>query len=291
MPEEMLVFYARLPEQEIAIDLRSPSAQELAEAAFTALEASRQAALEYSPVDLQAVRKLAGSGSLSIAQLSAQLSQLKQSALEQSLLPLVKAAPASDAIANPLAKTPKGEPVEFAVSAYLGALFDRAMPPEPLSWQKPGKEKREVRLVANARGWQSVKKVEFAGSERKEVCAASATIFERVKSKLPDLLLGEKAEEFQSLLDAFVAKYPERKSFGRLPEILSAAEKEFPKLEAIAGGDKRLESRLRKLFLYACFARAGFTPYPSSETVGRVWPELKIPKPRGNFGGKKKKKA
>ena len=289
MPDEMLVFYARLPEAEIAIDLRSPSAGQLADSAFIALEASRQVAFEFAPIDLPKVRKQAGSGGLSIAQLAGETAALKQSALEASLQPFVKAASASGAVADPLAKAPKGKPIDFAVSAYLGQLFDRAMPPAPLSWQKPGGGKRELRLVANAGGWQSVKKVGFEGSEDKEVCAAAATIFERVKAKLPDLLLGEKSGEYDSIVDSFISKFPERRSFGRLPEILSAAEKELPKVDAIAAGNAVLQSRLAKLFLYSCFGRTGFTPFVSGETVGRVWPELKIPKPRGNFGGKKKK--
>ena len=72
MPSEMLAFHARLPDKELSIDLAAPSAAQLADAAFIALEASRTAAFEHAPVDLPAVRKLAGAGGLSIAQLSSQ---------------------------------------------------------------------------------------------------------------------------------------------------------------------------------------------------------------------------
>ncbi len=291
LPEEMLTYYARLPDREFAVELKSPTPQQASQAAVAVMESTRQIAFEYSPINWGEIRALAGGAGKTISpgQLAQEVSSIKQAALETKLVAFVEKTQAKEVFDDPLAKKPKGEPLEIALSAYLAALFDAAFPPEAVAWQKPSKERREVRLVANYSGWQAVKKVDVGAAERKEVVAAAAGIFERAKGKLPSALLGLRVGEYEAAVEAFLSKYPERKSFSRLGEILTAAVSHVPVVNAVAGGDKQLEARLQKLFFYSCFERAGFTPFVSAEVVGRVWPELKIPKPRGNFGAKKKK--
>lgn len=285
MQNELLVFNARLPDREYALELRNPSAQQAADALFTITEATRQIAFEYSPIKWEQVRALCSAPkTLSPSQLVQEISSLNASRLEEKLAAFAEKVAVEEVIGDAMAKKPKGEPLEIAFSAYLATLFDRAFPPEAIPWQKPSEEKREVRLVANYAGWRAVKKVDVAAAERKEVVAACTGIFERAKAKASAAM----GSGFEIAASAFLQKFPERKSFSRLSEILQAAERELPEISASAGGSKQLEQRMYKLFFYACFERSGFTPCVSTGEVSRIWPELKIPKPRGNYGGKKK---
>lgn len=281
--EGIFSFKALFADKEVSFECKNPSEKNVADAAFAALEICRQTAFENSPIQLQQIKPLAGNQrTLSPLQLQAAISAISPSRLEEELRKYSEAAKTAEQL-DPLAKAPKGEPVEIAFSAYLGELFDKTFPQEKVSWQKKGSSPREIRLVANYAGWMAVKKVNLAVAEKKEVVAGCASIFATTKTKLCAIL----HPDFQAFRDAFLAKYPERKSFSRLTEVLSAAEKELPKISAMAGGDKLLEQRLQKLFFYACFERAGFTPFVSTDQVSRIWPELKIPKPKGNFGKKK----
>ena len=281
--EGIFSFKALFPEKEVCFEHKNPSDKEVADAAFSALEICRQTAFENSPIQLSQIKSLAGNRTLSPQQLQAAISAVSPSRLEEELRKYCEAAKTAEQL-DPLAKIPKGEPVEIAFSAYLAELFDKTFSQEKISWQKAGSTPREVRLVANYAGWMAVKKVNLAVAEKKEVVAGCASIFAATKTKLSSIL----HKDFAAFLETFLAKYPERKSFSRLCEILLAAEKELPKISSLAGGDKLLENRLQKLFYYSCFERAGFAPFVSTDQVSRIWPELKIPKPKGNFGKRKK---
>ncbi len=292
MAEQMLVFKALLKDKEFKAELRNPEAAAAADALFACLEITRQQAFANSPIDITGIRSLTGpERTLSTKQLASAVSAISPARLEEQLtkyteMPAVQA----DDVVDPLARKPKGSPIEIAVSAYLGELFDKAFPPEAVAWAKSSGETREIRLAASYDGWIAIKKVPMT-AEKKEIVAACAGIFSSSKTKLPTILLKDNgnADAYQTAVDAFLNKFPERKSFTRLAEILNAAEAEMPSIAAFANGDKKLEARLLKLFYYNCFERAGFTPFVNTEQIGRIWPELKIPKPRGNYGGKKKK--
>ncbi|MEK6924317.1 MAG: hypothetical protein AABW54_03710 [Candidatus Micrarchaeota archaeon] len=283
----LLSFKALLQDRELEIELRNPAETQAVDALHTVMETTRKLALEKSPLKHAEITALGGKNrTLSPSQLATAVAAVPLARLEEQLSKLVTMPlPQEPGLTNPNVRKPKGSPVEIATSAYLAELFDKAFPPESLKWGKPTGKPREVRLAANLDAWIAVKKVNLQAAEGKEITAACAGIFNSARSKLQEFT----PQEYRAATEQFLAKYPERKSFGRLAEILAAAASELPKITACAKGDAALEARLAKLFYYDCFERAGFTPFVSTNQVSRIWPELKIPKPRGNYGGKKKK--
>ncbi|MBI5177255.1 hypothetical protein HY995_04175 [Candidatus Micrarchaeota archaeon] len=287
MRADFVTFRAFLPDKSLVLHSDgNGAAQVVAGAMHAALELS----YEFSPLDAKGIGQWAQKDAQAIrtaSDFASVIRSKKQAALEQQLsqfVSLPSAAPDANAESY---KASKASPVEFAFSCCLNSLADPMFPPRRVAWSGPGGERSEVRLAANISGWMAVKKADAEKAGRREVMAACAGIFESCRRKLPHLLCGDaKIAEYESALDAFLSKFPERKSFSRLPEILESADREKieDKLEAILGSPLA-----RELFYYECFSRAGFTPFIQQETIGLVYPELKIPKPRGNFGKKKRK--
>ena len=122
-------------------------------------------------------------------------------------------------------------------------------------------------------------------AEKKEVLAALSGMFNAANRKLADFSAGDCAA-FDAFVEQTFAKYPERKNFSRLPQVLQDAVAVESQLAQFASGDKL--QALREFFFLKAFERCGFPPFITADQISGVYPELKIPKPRGNFGKKKK---
>lgn len=167
-----------------------------------------------------------------------------------------------------------GDPDELAVSTYLHYAF-RSVFPSAMPAQKPF-AKKEVRLAADMDGWVAVKKVNLEVAETKEVFSALCSMRTVTQRKAMEFTPG--FEEFNTRLEAALANYPERKSFGKLGAALNA-------VKGLSNNQKLQEYAYSQAML-----RVGFPPFLTNDHVASLYPELKIPKPKGNFGGKKKKK-
>ncbi len=274
--------------------VQDPSREQARETLLSVFYASRKLAFDYAPLKHLQIASLAGkAGSAKNAgELSKLISSTKQSQLEAELSNLVEVVETRALVGDDgveiAPKKQKGTPVEFAFSLYFNCLLEKMLPPA-VKLVPPQKAPLEVRLVANFGGWMAVRKVSIERQERKEVVACCATIFESVRKKLPEFLCAQgKQEEYNSLADSFISQFPERKSFSRLPEILLQAQKQEPAIAALA--EKGFEKPLLDAFYCRVFAQVGFPCFVSTDQVSRIYPDLKIPKPRGRVAGSGKKK-
>lgn len=267
---------------------QNPSPKQARELLLNAWLASRKLAFDYAPLKRDEIEQFAASqGKIrSVFDLARVFSSTKSSQLEEKLSAMVDA-PAKtsdDAVSLEPAKKQKGSPAEFAFSYYVYCLLSGIFA-RPQFKPAPAKE---IRLVANFGGWTAVRKVSLERGEKKEAVACCAIIFESVRKKLHQYLCAEgKQAEFDALSSTFFSKFPERKSFARVPEILSEAEKEIPAIRGLA--EKGFEGQLLDLFYSLALERVGYPPFISTDQVSRIYPDLKIPKPRGRTAGAGKK--
>jgi len=166
-----------------------------------------------------------------------------------------------------------GDPDELAVCAYLYYAF-RSVFPSTMPAKMPF-AKSEVRLAADMDGWVAVKKVNLEVAERKEVFSALCSMRSVVSRKAMEFTPG--FEEFNATLETALTNFPERKSFGKLAAALNA-------VKGLSQDAKMQEYAYSQAML-----RVGFPPFLTNDHVASLYPELKVPKPKGNFGGKKKK--
>ncbi len=243
-----------------------------------------------APIEKAGIEKLAASFGKpkSVGELASILSSIKPGALEAQLRAFVKAAPSKGEAADlALAKKQKADPVEFAFSYFLFCMW-KSVFPQSIAFQQRGlPSKKEVRFAANLPGWVVVKKVDLEKAEPKEVLFALSGIFPSVNNKLSQTACSN-PDGFDNFVSSFLNSFPVRKSFAKLSALLNEA---LAKEQTIAqfASDKTDSEILRQSFFLSCFQHAGFMPFVSLETIAGVYPDLKIPKPRGNFGGKKKK--
>lgn len=166
-----------------------------------------------------------------------------------------------------------GNPDELAVCAYLHFAF-RSVFPRSLPAKTPY-DKKEVRLAADLDGWTVVKKINLQAAERKEVFFALCSMRSVAEKKATGFQPGFDA--FNDALQSALSGFPERKSFGKLGLVLKAV-KDFT----------AQNPEFQEYALSLAMARVGFPPYLTNDHVASLYPELKIPKPKGNFGKKKK---
>lgn len=267
--DELVSFKAVLGDKQCKFEASPPTDSDAAKALVLAMDATRELAFANAPVNVAEISRIA-------PKTFSDLTGVSLGDIELRLHSLCD--PARD---DGTGKKPDATPLDMAVSLYLGVMLDRQLGCKPVAWGKADDAQKVVRFVANYKGWQVVKKVR-SDALPKEIVAGCAGIFSSSKAKAPDFLSPD--GKYNALADAFLAKYPERKSFSRLQEMLAASVDVAKQIAALANGNE-----LRKLFYYSLFERAGFPCFVSTGQVSGVWPELKIPKPRGNYGGKKKK--
>ncbi|MEM4137773.1 MAG: DUF2666 family protein [Candidatus Anstonellaceae archaeon] len=92
--------------------------------------------------------------------------------------------------------------------------------------------------------------------------------------------------KIRQLAKKFVAT--KRKSIGAVGEIFSSLKVGELKKE-LEGCCKKPDHYplAEQFFVLAVLDELGFNPYPNLEVIQKLYPELKIPKPKGNFGKKK----
>jgi hypothetical protein len=243
---------------------------------------------DYAPIDRSKIEAIFEKSQKpkNAEQLGEILSGLSVSTLEKSLEPAVKfeKTPAEDIKKADIERRKIG----YATSYYLYLLFESALGEET---PKPhGKAPSGIRLVSNAPEWMVVKKANPSIATRPEVLSALIGMLSTIVRKEGDVLC--KGDDFEEVSTALFGSFFKRKSFGKLCEALNGVP--VAKVTEVAdanGIDKAAAAELFALLYLKAFSLSGYSPYPEPDLLAETYPQLKIPKPRGNFGGKKKKKA
>jgi hypothetical protein len=279
---EFLLFNAGLKDYSYSLKLENPGQGEALKLLKDARGICLQKMFSYAPINADEIRKLTGEAHASgIEDAAKHLQSIKPSEIEARLKPFVSLKQL-EGESNPLLPKKKGDPIDFAWSCYLYFLLEKtlktSLPPQTDS-------RKELRLASNYKGWVAIKKCDASKAEDKEVLASLVGIYATLAKKIPEYASSDYAG-LEAFADKAFAAFPERKSFARLPLALLEAEKSVSEAKKFFP-EGREEEALKYLLDKAC-ARCGFTPFISIEAINGNYPELKIPKPKGNYGKKKK---
>ncbi|MEM3030729.1 MAG: hypothetical protein QXH27_03255 [Candidatus Micrarchaeia archaeon] len=124
-----------------------------------------------------------------------------------------------------------------------------------------------VFFSANCRGWISIKKTSFdARTKPEEKAAAFAGVAESAQRKGLEFLgvFGEAQEKADSLTAG------KRKGFAALAQVLS--------------GIDESDAVVRAGITHLALSNLGYATFPTAEILQKIYPGLKLPKPRGRFG-------
>jgi hypothetical protein len=256
--------------------------------ALEVLEATRAACaakmFEFAPLDLNGLRDVAAPFAKSVSSLdslTAVLRSVRPGAVEAAMQKFVLLkAPTEEETANGARKHDDALP--FAWSFVINELFKKAFPPAHRFAESKCSSPNFL-FAADINGWVAVKKVNPAKAEAKEVLACMAGVFASAERKIPSFACSSgNATEFEAAFERALTGFPERKNFSKLPAALEAARAAEKEVLACAAGEneKRI---LREIYYARIFARLGFPPFVSTDALGAVYPELKIPKPRGRM--------
>ena len=224
----------------------------------------------HAPIFREKIEALVSKEVHDVGALASHLKSVKQSELSKQFAPLVSLN------IPPEAAHKMGDPVDLAWAYYVNRLFRQIAPPHTPAQVRT--DKKEVRLATDYNGWVLVKKASLKAPD-KEILAALVGMNQSLFEKVPELATPG-FSDFSIKVEKALSVFPERKSFSRLPLILRALLS--PEL-------KTSDPSLEEYALAKALMRGGFSPFISTELFSSLYPELKIPKPRGNYGGKKKK--
>ncbi len=148
-------------------------------------------------------------------------------------------------------------------------------------------EEGEVAFTARYKGWMVIKKMSIdEKTTPQEVSAALASI---------EATLTRKSYEFtginQVAIEAIAARLVKgkRKSFVSLSEALSSLKPTELKNELLGACPTPAHLPIAENYLLkAMLDLSGFKTNLDGETIAQTFPEIKVAKPRGNFGKKKK---
>ncbi|VVB67722.1 Uncharacterised protein [Candidatus Norongarragalina meridionalis] len=252
-------------------ELEWPKPEQLLREVSSARESVLGTMFYYAPIDAAGIEAMARPYFAQIkspADLPKVIASLKQGAVAAELGKHVKYKREIDEFG--VDKT-KGEPLDLGWAYFLRVLCDRAFP--RAAKKKPTSP---ILLAANCGGWQVVKKALPGKATDDEVLAALVGMYASISRKTEELAAKDYVS-YSAFMNKVFSAIPERKSFSRLPDALRAA------AEADITPFARDEKLLRELLFERAFARCGFTPYVSTETINGLYPKLKIPKPRGRM--------
>jgi hypothetical protein len=243
---------------------------------------------DYAPIDRKKIEAYFEKSQkpMNAEQLGKALSGLSASTIEKALEGAVKfeQVPADD----PRKANAERRKIGYATSYYIYLMFKSALDEEV---PKPyGRAPSGIRLVSNAKEWMVVKKANPSIATKPEVLSALIGMLSTIVRKEGDVLC--KDDNFEELSTELFGAFFKRKSFGKLCEAINSTP--IPKVTAVAdanGISKAAANELFVLLYLKAFSLSGYSPYPEPDLLAETYPQLKIPKPRGNFGGKKKKKA
>ena len=279
-------FEADFPGAKCSSKLQSPQPGEVGILLLTARRIAGDKMYDCAPIDRASIEKAAAKrGKISdMAKLREVLAAEQPGKLEAELAPFVKLEPITD-------KNAKSEPnkKEIAVDYFLHCLFRQVFPQTVKCSGTP--KKGEFRLAANMKDWTLVKKINLAAASKDEVFAGLVGIADACLRKEPYFTCNA-PDAFDAYSNQFLSQFSQRKSFGKIADILSKVDEVETKktLCSLCLNQNHMTSAcLMELFYLRIFAFCGYSPYVPLALINDAYPALKIPKPRGNYGRKKKK--
>ncbi|MEK6953792.1 MAG: hypothetical protein AABX01_02210 [Candidatus Micrarchaeota archaeon] len=271
MPEEFIMLACgfddlKHAEQLIGLDLTNPKILSFLDNSF---ELIRKKAYDFAPIDKAGIAKEAASVASkvnSIPSLISILSTLKPGALESQLLPFCK----DDRDPEKVIQKKLAPVTDIAVGYFISQLFGKLFPIKFKAQGSP--KKKEFRFASNYKGWVIIRKANLEVAEKREVLACLVHTLESFERKFRQF---HPNPAFFTRVDLLLAKYPQRKSFGKMLLALQEAQ-----LEGLLS---QSDPFLNKYALYKILCQLGYSPILSGQMLERIYPELKIPKPRGRM--------
>jgi len=141
-------------------------------------------------------------------------------------------------------------------------------------------ESEEISFFANCRGWMAVKKKTITPeTEKKEILAILASINDTTSRKAYELS-GIKTAE----IDAYVAQLTKgkRKGLGNLAEIFGGLKQSELKAKLTAScADPLMHPFAETYFINTVLRTLKYSPFIGGAAITEVYPDMKMPKPRG----------
>lgn len=284
LPQVLYVF-SNLKGAQYSANLNAPTKEQTSQAGADFYAITVNKTMEYAPIDASKVKapKVTDFKSLTV-----QLSALKQKQLDEltaGAVTLKLEKPTDESALKKYEERQKAL-AELSSIALISTMFNSAFQlPLPKAAKPP---KNEVRLAASLLDWQIVKKVNLDTAETKEIFSALVSMNAALDAKIPSLICNN-AEGYEQMLDKTLAPLPERRNLTRLQQFLQSENYDSTKKQLATFTTTAQLPMLLHHYYAKIFARCGFNPHISTELMSAVYPELKIPKPKGNFGSKKKK--
>jgi len=145
----------------------------------------------------------------------------------------------------------------------------------------------EISFAANAKGWISIKKMSIDEKTKPEEIAAILAGITATIDRKGFEFAGVKTD----IIDAYVDNLTKgkRKGYGNLAEIFGKLSNSELKAKLIEATDAEKFPVAESYFLCKLLKNLGYSAWIDGAALMAAYPDLKIPKPRGNFGKKKKK--
>lgn len=144
----------------------------------------------------------------------------------------------------------------------------------------------EINFLAKYRDWVVIKRMSVdENTKDEEVAVAIASI---------NSTLTRKAFDFcginRQAIDEYAKKIAKgrRKAYKNLAEAIASVKQSELKRELLNSCDEKLLSIAEAYFLRSLINALGFKVDASLEALSKIYPELRVPKPRGRFGRRKK---
>ncbi|MFA5108368.1 MAG: DUF2666 family protein [Candidatus Micrarchaeia archaeon] len=145
----------------------------------------------------------------------------------------------------------------------------------------------QIVFIAKHKDWISIKKLLIDEHVKSEDISLQLALVQKA--------IGEKSFRYAEIdtakVDEVAQKYAagKKKNFASLTEAFGSLKSSELKKELESACKTPAHYPLAEgYFLKALIEKIGYYTYPDVDILQKVYPELKIPKPRGNFGKKKK---
>ena len=147
-----------------------------------------------------------------------------------------------------------------------------------------------VVFMAKYNGWVSVKKMSIDKNTKPEEVAANLSSIRMATDRKAAQILGIDTELLETYATNMIGTM--RKSAANLEKITNALDdaEALKEIENSCKGNKSLSEAAKTYLFSTMLNKLKLDLEVSPDTLMDMFPGLKIPKPRGNFGGKRKKK-
>jgi hypothetical protein len=144
----------------------------------------------------------------------------------------------------------------------------------------------EIIFIAKYKDWMVIKKLKINDKTPPQEVASILASIEATLSRKSYQFTGINQQKIEEVAEKF--SKGKRKSFSSLAEILKSLNTSELKKELLSACPSEKHYPIAENYFFKVMLdKLGFKTNLDNETLVEVYPELKIPKPRGNFGSKK----